>query len=98
MMTGSEASRAMHEVRARDPSFDQIRFLRSVKLDAPTVVKAFLKVGAAVQQYTVPQHMAGRYGVAVLVGGGTRAACVGAHERRRGGGQASCQTAWQWQA
>ncbi len=43
MFTGSEASRAMREIRSRDPAFDMNRFVQSVKLDAPHVVKAFLK-------------------------------------------------------
>ncbi|GIL68526.1 hypothetical protein Vafri_21798 [Volvox africanus] len=43
MFTGSEASRAMREIRVRDPSFDMNRFVQSVKLDAPVVVRAFLK-------------------------------------------------------
>ncbi|GFR45893.1 hypothetical protein Agub_g7349 [Astrephomene gubernaculifera] len=43
MFTGSEASRAMREIRSRDPSFDMNRFVQMIKLDAPGVVKAFLK-------------------------------------------------------
>ncbi|GLC45459.1 hypothetical protein PLESTB_000316300 [Pleodorina starrii] len=43
MFTGSEASRAMREIRVRDPAFDMNRFVQSVKLDAPSVVRAFLK-------------------------------------------------------
>lgn len=43
VFTGSEASRAMREIRSRDPAFDMNRFVQSVKLDAPHVVKAFLK-------------------------------------------------------
>ncbi|KAG2484061.1 hypothetical protein HYH03_017081 [Edaphochlamys debaryana] len=43
MFTGSEASRAMREIRSRDPSFDMNRFVQMVKVDAPTVVRAFLK-------------------------------------------------------
>ncbi|KXZ52540.1 hypothetical protein GPECTOR_9g584 [Gonium pectorale] len=43
MFTGSEASRAMREIRARDPSFDMNRFVQMVKVDARPVVRAFLK-------------------------------------------------------
>lgn len=39
MFTGSEASRAMSEIRARNPSFDMVDFLRALKLDAPVVTK-----------------------------------------------------------
>lgn len=38
MFTGSEASRAMREIRVRDQAFDMNRFVQSVKLDAPVVV------------------------------------------------------------
>jgi hypothetical protein len=43
VLSGSEASQAMHEIRTRDPAFDMNLFLRSIKLDAPVVTKAFLK-------------------------------------------------------
>lgn len=39
VFTGSEASRAMSEIRARNPSFDMVDFLRALKLDAPVVTK-----------------------------------------------------------
>ncbi|KAF5837473.1 hypothetical protein DUNSADRAFT_4275, partial [Dunaliella salina] len=42
LVSGSEGSRAMREIRTRDPSFDMNNFVRSVKLDAPVVSKAFL--------------------------------------------------------
>ena len=32
MFAGSEASRAMQEIRTRDPSFDMNIFLRSIKV------------------------------------------------------------------
>jgi len=43
VLTGSESSRAMREIRTRDPGFDLNNFVRSVKLDAPMVVGAFLR-------------------------------------------------------
>lgn len=42
VFAGSEASQAMMEIRMRDPTFDMNIFLRSIKLDAPVVTKAFL--------------------------------------------------------
>lgn len=39
VFTGSEASRAMREIRARNPGFDMIDFLRALKVDAPVVTK-----------------------------------------------------------
>ncbi|MEW5296833.1 MAG: hypothetical protein WDW36_000085 [Sanguina aurantia] len=41
--SGSDASKAMAEIRSRDPSFDMNSFVQSVKLDAPGVSKAFLR-------------------------------------------------------
>ncbi|KAJ9514582.1 hypothetical protein QJQ45_016330 [Haematococcus lacustris] len=43
LMSGSESSRAMKEIRARDPTFDMNSFVRAIKLDAPIVTQAFLK-------------------------------------------------------
>mmetsp|Transcript_17311 Transcript_17311/g.29562 ORF Transcript_17311/g.29562 Transcript_17311/m.29562 type:complete len:395 (+) Transcript_17311:46-1230(+) len=42
IMTGTDTSRAMREVRTRDITFEINSFVRSIKMDAPIVVKAFL--------------------------------------------------------
>eukprot|EP00798_Chlamydomonas_sp_ICE-L_P015519 gene15520-21608_t len=42
IMSGSEATRAMQEIRYRDPNFDMNFFVKCIKLDAPVVTKAFL--------------------------------------------------------
>jgi len=43
LFAGSESSRAMREIRTRHPGFDMIKFVQSIKVDAPAVTKAFLK-------------------------------------------------------
>eukprot|EP00798_Chlamydomonas_sp_ICE-L_P007995 gene7995-1222_t len=42
IMTGSEVTRAMSEIRCRDPHFDMNKFVKCIKFDAPDVTKAFL--------------------------------------------------------
>lgn len=39
LQSEGEAARALREIRARDPSFDMVAFLRSLKVDVRTVIK-----------------------------------------------------------
>lgn len=39
LQTEGEPARALREIRARDPSFDMVTFLRNLKTDVRTVIK-----------------------------------------------------------
>lgn len=39
LQTESEQARALREIRARDPSFDMVDFLRSLRDDVQVVIK-----------------------------------------------------------
>lgn len=43
LQTESEQARALREIRARDPSFDMVDFLRSLRDDVQVVIKAYLE-------------------------------------------------------
>lgn len=43
LQTEGEQARALREIRARDPSFDMVAFLRGLRADVQTVVKAYLE-------------------------------------------------------
>ena len=42
LQSESEQARALREIRARDPAFDMVTFLRNLKSDVRTVIKARL--------------------------------------------------------
>ena len=42
MFTETEMAQALREIRMREPRFDMVLFLRSLKADVPTIIKAYL--------------------------------------------------------
>ena len=42
MFTETEMAQALKEIRMRQPGFDMVLFLRSLKTDVPTIIKAYL--------------------------------------------------------
>ncbi len=56
MFTENEAARALREIRARDPDFDMVSFLVSVRADVVTVIQAYLGGdGEVLAQYCSPE-------------------------------------------
>lgn len=43
LQSESDTARALREIRARDPSFDMVTFLRNLKTDVGAVIKAYLE-------------------------------------------------------
>lgn len=48
LFTENEAAAALREIRARDPAFDMVAFLRNVRADVPMLLKAYLEGGEEV--------------------------------------------------
>lgn len=42
VFTETEMAQALKEIRMREPGFDMVLFLRSLKTDVPTIIKAYL--------------------------------------------------------
>jgi mitochondrial import inner membrane translocase subunit TIM44 len=51
-----EAAAALREIRARDPSFDMVRFLQLLRGDVPTMIRAYLRgEEAEVSEHCTPE-------------------------------------------
>ncbi|CAD7701113.1 unnamed protein product [Ostreobium quekettii] len=60
LFTEPEAARVMREIRLRDPSFDMVAFLTSVKADIPAIITAYLEGKEAVLRQHCTQEMSER--------------------------------------
>eukprot|EP00803_Ostreobium_quekettii_P009333 evm.model.scf_282EXC.7 EVM.evm.TU.scf_282EXC.7 scf_282EXC:68677-72165(-) len=60
LFTEPEAARVMREIRLRDPSFDMVGFLRSVKADIPVIITAYLEGNEPVLKQHCTQEMTER--------------------------------------
>lgn len=54
ILSGSESSRAMREIRTRDPTFDMNNFVRSVKVRCFTHPSLHMSAPAGLKALTVP--------------------------------------------
>ena len=54
VFTETEMARAYREIGVRDPAFDMPAFLRQIKADVPTIIRAYLEGEIDVLKVPVP--------------------------------------------
>lgn len=56
VFTETEMARAYREIGVRDPAFDMPAFLRQIKADVPTIIRAYLEGEIDVLKVSVPTN------------------------------------------